>query len=162
MKPKFNLFLLLFVISSFLLSCQSTKSPLGNMVAKMQVDEPIEGVCNNDAVYVLFSAFGDGQIPSKCSLSDEEINTKVNAEVTFLTENPGHSDEGMMGLIINCKGEVVKCEINNKTQSEELDKQIEAAFRQLTNWQVGTLHGNPVDNSVLMSFKIKNGVFILN
>ena len=34
----------------------------------------------------------------------------------------------MIGLIINCNGEVMQCKMDIKTKSEELDTQIEAVF----------------------------------
>jgi hypothetical protein len=64
----------------------------------------------------------------------------------------------MIGLIINCKGEVVKCEMDNKTKNVELDKQIVAIFNSLGEWKPGTLNRGKVDSSRLFSFKIKKGV----
>ena len=63
----------------------------------------------------------------------------------------------MIGIVINCKREVVKCKMDNKTKDSELDKQIEAVFNSLGNWKAGKLDGKEVDSSRLFSFKIKNG-----
>jgi len=65
----------------------------------------------------------------------------------------------MIGLVINCKGEVVQCKMDNKTKNPELDKQIEAVFNSLGSWKAGKLNGKEVDSSRLFSFKIKNGKF---
>jgi hypothetical protein len=58
---------------------------------------------------------------------------------------------------VNCKGELVQCRIDNKTQSEELDKQIVAVFAELKQWKAGTINGQTVDTVNLFSFTIKNG-----
>jgi len=99
-----------------------------------------------------------GQEEAVCPVSEEEILKRLNSEVAFLKDNPKYKDEGMMGLIINCKGEIVQCKMDNKTQSPELDKQIEAVFNSLGNWKSGKLNGKEVDTSLLYSFKIKKGV----
>ena len=145
------------VLTGLLYSCGSTGPTMTNMVAKMEVKEPIEGVCNNNEVYVLLPISGNGQIEAKAPLDDEEITEKLNAEVTFLKDKPDYEDKGMVGLVVNCKGELVKCEIDNKTQSPELDSQIVAVFATLKIWAVGTMRGQPVDSSVLYSFEIKDG-----
>ena len=128
-------------------------------VAKMEVKEEIPGICDKNEVYALFPMF-EGQKEAKCSVSKEEILKRLNAEVTFIKDNPKYKDEGMMSLIINCEGEVVKCEMDNKTKNAELDKQIEAVFKSLTKWEPGTLNGKKVDSSKLYSFKIKKGKFV--
>lgn len=125
-------------------------------IAKLEVKEPIEGVCDQNEVYSLFPSF-DGQVEAVCPISEDEILDRLNKEVTFLKENPKFKGKGMIGLIINCKGEVVKCEMDNKTSSKELDKQIEDVFNSLGKWKAGTLNGKKVDSSMLFSFKIKKG-----
>jgi len=130
-------------------------------VAKMEVKEDIPGICDKDEVYALFSSF-EGQVKAVCPMTDAEIVKKLNSEVLFLKDNPKFKSEGMMGLIINCKGEVIKCEMDNKTKSPELDKQIEAVFNSLGAWKAGKLKGKEVDSSVLFSFKIKGGVLTFN
>ena len=125
-------------------------------VAKMEVKEPIEGICDENEVYALFPML-DGQEEAVCPVSKEEIINRLNNEVAFLKENPKYKDKGMIGIIINCKGEVVQCKMDNKTKSEELDKQIEAVFNSLGEWEAGKLNRKEVDSSRLFSFKIKNG-----
>ncbi|OIQ27208.1 MAG: hypothetical protein BM564_13015 [Bacteroidetes bacterium MedPE-SWsnd-G2] len=125
-------------------------------VATMEVKEPIEGICNAKEVYALFPML-DGQEEAICPISKEEILNRLNSEVQFLKDNPKFNGKGMIGLVINCKGEVVQCEMDNKTKSAELDKQIEAVFNSLGDWLAGKLNGKTVDSSKLYSFKIKKG-----
>lgn len=125
-------------------------------VAKMEVKEDIPGICDKNEVYALFSSF-TGQEQAVCPVSKDSILKRLNTEVAFLKENPKYKDEAMIGIIINCKGEVVLCKMDNKTKSAELDKQIEAVFNSLGVWKAGKLNGKEVDSSRLFSFKIKNG-----
>jgi|SRR6218665_109654 len=127
-------------------------------VAKLEVKEDIPGICDKNEVYALFPGF-DGQVEAVCPVTKDEILKRLNTEVQFLKDNPKYKDKGMMGLIINCEGEVVQCKMDNKTKSEELDKQIEAVFNSLGVWKNGTLNGKAVDSSQLFSFEIKNGKF---
>ena len=124
-------------------------------VAKMEVKEPIEGICNEKEVYALLPF--DGQEKAICPVSENDILKRLNSEVQFLKDNPKFKGKGMIGLIINCKGEVVQCKMDNKTKSAELDKQIEEVFNSLGEWKAGQLNGKKVDSSVLYSFKIKKG-----
>lgn len=136
-----------------LLAC----SPLSaQFVAKLEVKEPIEGVCNDKEVYALFPMF-DGQQEAVCPLSKEAVRKKLNAEVAYLQAHPKHSDKGMVHLLVNCRGEVVSCEMDKKTKSPELDEQIVAVFKGLGNWQPGKLNGETIDSSNLWSFTIKKG-----
>ena len=130
-------------------------------VAKMEVKEDIPGICDKNEVYALFPSF-DGQIEAVCPVSKEEILKRLNTEVTFLKENPKYKDKGMIGLIINCKGEVIRCEMDNNTKNLELDKQIEKVFNTLGIWKAGKLNGKEVDSSRLFSFNIKKGEFVFD
>jgi hypothetical protein len=95
-------------------------------------------------------------------ISKQEIEAKLNAELKFLSENPTYTDNGMIGLIVNCKGELVQCKMDNKTKSAELDKQIETVFNSLGEWKAGKLDGKFVDTSNLFSFTIEKGKIKLN
>ncbi len=152
------LFPLIVLGSLFMISCSSTK-PTGfsNMVATMQVDEPIPGVCNNSRVISILPFPGNGQVKALAPMSDEEIENQLNSKVTFLKEKDDYNDKGMVNLIVNCEGKMVRCEIDNKTKSPELDLQIVAVFAQLKQWKAGTLNGESIDTSVLYSFTIENG-----
>jgi len=125
-------------------------------VAKMEVKEDIPGICDKNEVYSLFGSF-KGQDVAICPISKDEILKRLNSEIQFLKDNPKYKGKGMIGLIINCKGIVVSCEMDNKTKSPELDKQIEAVFGSLGDWKAGKLNGKEVDSSRLYSFKIKKG-----
>lgn len=130
-------------------------------VARMEAKEPIPGVCNMKNIVALLPMF-KGQEVAIAPISEKEMEQRLNAEVKFLAENPTYSDKGMMGLVINCKGELVQCKMDNKTKSEELDKQIEKVFSSFGAWKAGKLNGKPVDTSNLFSFTIENGRLSLN
>jgi hypothetical protein len=144
-----------FLVLILLIICLTSSA---QFVAKMEVKEPIPGICNEKEVYVMLPSF-KGQKEATCPVSKEAILNRLNSEVKFLKNNPNYNDKGMMGLVINCKGTLVKCKIDNKTQSAELDKQIEEVFNSLGEWTPGKLNGRKVDSSKLFSFKIVNGVF---
>ncbi len=136
----------------------STNS-FGQFVAKMEVKEPIEGLCNPKEVYALLPML-QGQEEAICPVTEDEILKRLNEEVQFLKDNPKFSGKGMIGLIINCKGQVLQCKMDNKTKNAELDKQIEKVFNSLGEWKAGKLNGEEVDSSKLFSFKIKKGKFV--
>lgn len=147
---------------SILFSCSSTKnSSMGNMIATMQVDEPIPGVCDNSKVIAILPFPGNGQIKAKAPLTEEEIIKNLNTEVDFLKGKTDYNDKGMVNLIINCEGKMVRCQIDNKTQSPELDQQMVNVFSKMVNWKPGTVNGQPVDTTVLYSFEINNGIISL-
>ncbi|MBX9784507.1 MAG: hypothetical protein K2X48_14555 [Chitinophagaceae bacterium] len=127
-------------------------------VAKMEVKEPIPGICDSKNVCVMFPTF-KRQEEAVCPVTNEEILKRLNAEVSFLKDKPDYTDKGMIGIIINCKGVVVQCKMDNKTKSTELDQQIEAVFNSLGEWKAGKLNKKSIDTSRLFSFKIVNGVF---
>lgn len=131
-------------------------------VAKLEIKDTdtITGLCNRKEVYALFPMF-KGQEEAVCSISDEDIQKRLNEEVLFLKENSKHNDKGMVNIVINCKGEVARCQIDNKTKSEELDKQIVAVFMTLRSWKAGKLNNKEVDSSTLWSFEIKKGKLTL-
>src|SRR5690242_7509834 len=82
-------------------------------VAKMEIKEPIAGLCSKHDVYALIPGL-KGQVPAECNLTDEQINDRLNGEVQFLKDNPDYNDKGMIGLIINCEGKLVQCKMDNK------------------------------------------------
>ncbi|WP_281764388.1 hypothetical protein [Neptunitalea lumnitzerae] len=164
-KLKALLHVFMFTISFVLVNAcgggKTSSGSLGSFVAIMQVDEPIEGVCDNDKVYAILPLGDNGQVKAQSPKTNEEIAQMLNAEVTFLKDNTSYSDKGMVRLIVNCKGEMVQCAIDNKTKSAELDAQIVAVFNTLKSWEAATMNGTPVDSSVLISFTIKNGTIEL-
>lgn len=146
-------------ILTLLLSIFFTGLSYGQFVAKMEVKEPIPGICNDKNVIAILPMF-DGQKEAVCPVTEDEITERLN-QIEFLKQNPKHKDKGMIGLIINCKGEVVQCKMDNETKSLELDKQIEEVFNNLGEWKPGKLNGKKVDTSKLYSFKISKGKITL-
>lgn len=126
--------------------------------AIMEVDDNIKGLCNKNKVYALLEVL-DGQKEAICPLAKTDILTRLNTEVVYIKNKPTTNDKGILSLMINCKGEVVQCQLDNKTKSPELDKQIEAVFNSLGDWKPGKLNGKEVDSVTLFSFKIVDGVF---
>ena len=144
-------------IISSLVALTIFSTSIAQFAARMQIKEHIPGICDEKNVYVIFSMF-KGQEEAKCPVSNNEITGRLNTEVTYLKDSSNFTDKGMVNLIINCKGELVKCEMDNKTKSVELDKQIVAVFNTLGKWKAGKINGEKVDVSRLWSFEIKNGV----
>jgi DNA-binding protein YbaB len=145
----------------FLLLFQAAMVSYSQMVAKVEIKEKIDGICDSKNVYALFPMFGD-QAEAACATADSTIENRLNAEVDFLKDKPKYTDKGMVSIIINCKGEVVQCKIDNKSKSTILDDQVVAVFKTLTAWKSGKLNGKEVDSLKLWSFEIKKGKLTLN
>ena len=128
-------------------------------VAKMEQKAPIKGLCHQNEVYALLPM--KGQEKAMPSQTAEQIQELLNTQVVFLKDSSSYVDKGMVNIIINCKGEVVQCEIDNKTKHPELDQQIVAVFASLGKWKPGKLNGKEVDTSRLWSFEIKDGKFVV-
>jgi len=126
------------------------------MVAKVEIKEKIDGICDVKNVYSLFSMFGD-QKEAICSVPDSIIEERLNKEVEFLKDKPKYNDKGMISIIMNCKGEVVQCKIDNETKSPILDEQVVNVFKTLTSWKPGKLNDKDVDSMRLWSFELKKG-----
>ncbi|MEO5642476.1 MAG: energy transducer TonB [Bacteroidia bacterium] len=144
-----NLFICLFGTLIF-------NSLSAQFIAKMEVKGPLPGACDSTNVYALFSGF-DGQVQPKCSITKEELELKLNAEVKFLLNNPKFKGKLMVSCIINCKGELIKCEIDNKSGNDELDNEVVKVFRSPQEWTAGTFNGNGVDCVMLYSMEVKKG-----
>lgn len=144
---------------ALLSSCASKKSSssLNNMVARMQVKEPIPGVCDNNNVFAILPIKGNGQVKAVPPKTKEEITAELNAKVTFLKDKADYEDKGMVRLIINCKGDMVLCTTSNKTKSPDLDSQVLAVFAELKKWIPGKIGNVNVDTVELYSFTVKNG-----
>lgn len=152
------------IVSIIIVSSCGTSKPnsINNMVARMEVKEPINGLCDSRNVIAILPIPGNGQVEAKAPKTDEEVTLELNSEVSFLKDKPDYEDKGMVNLIINCKGELLKCQIDNKTKSPELDSQIVAVFAKMKIWTAGKVNNNAVDTVVLYSFTIKNGKIILS
>ena len=142
---------------SILLGLSTTLS--AQIVAKMTSKEPIEGLCDVNEVYALLPMLDKNQVKAICPLSEAEIIKKINEEVKYVKENPKYKGKGMVNLVINCKGELVQCKINDtKEKTKELDEQIVAVFKSLGVWKTGTINGKEVDSADHFTFQIKNGI----
>ncbi len=145
--------IIIFFVLSFQIKAQ--------FVATMEIKEWVAGLCDQNNVYVILP-ISKKQIEAKCPLSNKEITKRLNNEVQFLKDSTKYNDKGMVNLIINCKGEVVRCEIDNKTRHPELDKQIVTIFNALGEWKPGKVSGSKVDTARLFSFDIKDGKITVN
>lgn len=129
------------------------------MVAKMTSKEVIDGLCDVNEVYALLPYIDKNQVKAVCPFTENEIIIKLNSEVKYLKDNPKYKGKGMVNLVINCKGELVQCKINDaKEKTKELDDQIVAVFKSLGAWKTGTINGKDVDSADHFTFQIKNGV----
>jgi DNA-binding protein YbaB len=131
-------------------------------VARMQPKDTdtLTGVCDRNNIITVLSMFKEQQ-EAVCSVSEKEIEKRLNSEVIYLK---GHldDDKGIVGIVINCQGEVIQCKIDNKTKSEELDRQILAVFITLTNWKPAKLNSKKVDSMRLFGFDIEKGKIVLH
>jgi hypothetical protein len=148
-----KIFILLALIKLSLLSH-------AQMLARVEIKEKIDGICDIKNVYSLFPMFGD-QIEAVCAVPDSTIEERLNKEVDFLKDKPKYKDKGMVSIIINCKGQVVQCKIDNESKSPILDEQVINVFKTLTVWKAGKLNGKDADSMRLWSFEVKNGKIIL-
>lgn len=143
-------------------SYSKKKQAMFSGVAVMQVNEPIPGVCNNSKIIAILPFPGNNQIEAKAPMAIEEITKLLNENVSYLKDKPSYNDKGMVSLIVNCKGQMVQCKIDNKTQSPELDAQIVEVLSKLEKWEAGSVNGESVDTVVLYSFTIVNGKISLD
>jgi hypothetical protein len=130
-------------------------------VAKMEVKGPLPGACDSTNVYALIPGF-TGQIPPVAAMTKSEIQAKLNADVNFIKVNPKFKGKMMINCIINCKGEMIRCEVDNKSGEEELDAEILKVFQTLKHWEPGKFNGAGVDCSELFSIEIKKGKIIVS
>ena len=160
---KFTVICITLMTIGIISSCSSSKgSSMDNMIARMEVKEPIDGVCDNSNVIAILPFPGNGQVKAKAPKTEDEITLELNSKVKFLAGKSNYKDKGMVHLIVNCRGELVRCQIDNKTKSPELDAQIVAVFSELKTWTAGKVKSTSVDTSVLYSFEIKKGKIALN
>jgi hypothetical protein len=143
-------------IISIVLFVQMSVCSFSQFVARADIKENIDGICDKKNVYALLPMFKEQKL-AVCSVKDAAIEQMLNDSVQFTKDNPNYNDKGMVSIIINCKGEVIQCKIDNKTQSPVLDDQIVNVFKLLITWQAGKLNGKKVDSIRLWSFEIKDG-----
>jgi hypothetical protein len=145
------------VLSLLLLSFAS----FSQFVARAQIKENVEGICDKKNVYALMGML-KGQKEAVCAVKKPMIEQMLNDSVQFIKDSINYADKGMVSIIINFKGKVVQCKTDNKTKSPLLDEQIVNVFKKLTSWEAGQLDGEDVDSIRLWSFEIKNGKLKLN
>lgn len=150
MKRLITLTFLLF--TSFLCTSQ--------IIATVELEEPIEGMCG-ETMYALFSGF-DAQEQPKCNLSEEELVKLMNEKIEYLKSNPKAKGKGIMGLYINCKGEVIEAKSGLKNGDSELSEQIVKFLLENGKWEPGVFNGKKVDCSELIGIKIKKGIIYLD
>ncbi|MCJ8290427.1 MAG: hypothetical protein HRT58_12240 [Crocinitomicaceae bacterium] len=131
------------------------------LIATVQMDETVEGICNHDEVFSLYSGW-EGQVEPKCSLNKEEMEAILNETLQFLKDNPKFKSKGMVGVFINCEGIALKWEVSVKSKKSELDEQIIKVFETFNDWESGTLNGKAVDSHELFSYQIKKGTLTIN
>jgi len=129
----------------------------------MKVNDNVKGLCDKSKVYSLYmmkqfpgSNATEGQYP----MNDIELLKLLNEKVTFLKENPKYKGKFSVRVIINCKGELVSCDFESKTKSDDLNNQILGIFKSLDGWGAGTFNGELVDSTKPFYLKIKAGEII--
>ncbi len=150
---------ILIVTSASILSCASSKPKnFSNFVARMEVKEPIQGVCDNSNVIVILPFPNNGQEKAQCPKSKEDLIKELNDKAEYLKSNPNYNDSASLTVIINCEGDMVRCQLDRKTQKPEIDQQIISVFQNLKKWVPGKINKKPIDTVELYSIKIKNGI----
>ena len=137
-------------------------SCLSQMTAKVQLKEPIEGICDNDNIYSLMD-FQEGQIEAEPNLSEGQIEKELNNSIKFLDKYPKYKGKGIVSIFINCKGESLKVTSQVlKKRNTELENELIEYFKLITKWKPGTYYKKTVDSDRTYSFKIKKGLLTLS
>jgi len=147
-------------LTLIILLIQLSVCSFAQFVARAEIKEDIPGLCDKSNVYALLPMLGD-QKEAVCAVKEPVIEKMLNDSVLFIKDKPDYKDKGMVSLIINCKGDVVQCKIDNKTKSTVLDEQVVNVFKTLTSWKAGKLNGKKVDSMKLWSFEINDGKITL-
>jgi len=153
---KKQLLFILALVSSFVVNAQ--------FVATMEVKEPIEGVCNQNGVYVILPIGSKKQVKAKSKLSDQEMEARFNA-LSYWKEHPEFEKKITFNLVINCKGEQVRQSFNNndnKTEDEVLNQQLLEVVASFKEWKPATIKKKKVDSSLFLSIVVKNGKVMIS
>ncbi len=119
--------------------------------------EQLGGICNPENITARFSIFTYTSSSNKrIKKIEKELNSKIKSLKTYISL----SEERIINLIINCKGEVLKSEIDTKKIQPDIKSEIEDAFKMLRIWKKIKYNGE-TDSSILITFKIENGVICL-
>ncbi|RYG02367.1 MAG: hypothetical protein EOO02_10715 [Chitinophagaceae bacterium] len=132
-------------------------SSYSQFVARVDIKEKIEGICDANNVIVVIPMY-KGQTKAVCAVADSTIVRRLNTEVEYLKDKKDDNDQGIVRILINCKGQVVKCDTDKKTKDPILDEQILAVFKTVTFTKPAKLKKANIDSLVFWSFEIANGV----
>lgn len=157
-----NYFTSILIAPVFLVSCFGSKSATQGetMVAVMEVKEPIEGLCNQNEVYALMSFFDKGQIKSEMQISEPDFLNLVETNLRQLVDQTTNY-ETTANVIVNCKGKLVQAKPSKPGDMPNLDEAFAETVSKIEKWSIGTLNGQPVDNSLFVSIKIEEGVIAI-
>lgn len=158
---RYNVLILTLLIVSVMVSCRSAKRGQ-EMVATMELNEEIEGLCDPEFVVAVLPFPGStqkGPVPPK---SEEALAHELSEKVKLSKSQQEKNLEGMLQFIVNCEGSMRRCQMSNSTGDETLDKAIVKIASKLEIWEPGKVGGKAVDTVDLMSFTIEKGVFKIN
>ncbi|MCU0422158.1 MAG: hypothetical protein MUC81_05040 [Bacteroidia bacterium] len=149
---------LLTLVVLVMIACSSSKKGgMKNMVARMQVKSPIDGVCDNNNVIVILPIPGNAQQKALPPITFQELANLLNEKLSFLKDNPTYTAKGYINVIINCKGEMVQCLANSKDLDEKLNKELETLIGEFKQWKPATVQNKIVDSMQLISIEVNQG-----
>jgi uncharacterized protein (DUF2147 family) len=133
----------------------------GSQVAMYtEVKEGVKDLCNSTRVYLLYMMKqfpSSNAVEGKFPVSETELLQLLNEKTNYLKENPKYKGKFSVRVIVNCKGELIICNLEKKTRSDDFNKQILEVFTSLKGWAPGEFNGEIVDSTKSFYFKIKNG-----
>jgi hypothetical protein len=117
----------------------------------------LNGICNPEDVEARFSLF---TYTSRTKFKIKKIENELNSGLKLLTTYLNLSEDRMINIVLNCKGDVLKSEIDAIKIDHNIKNEIENTFKMLTIWKKRKYNG-VTDSSILISFKIENGMISL-
>lgn len=117
----------------------------------------IPGLCNDTAVYGFL--FFPGQHHPKASIGLKAIEKRLNADLKFLKDHPDYtaSKTPQIDILINCKGEALRYEMEPASDNAELDQQIIALFKTFGPWKAGRIKKQQVDSKWRAMLFVRDG-----
>lgn len=125
-------------------------------VITITIKDPPPGLCDVNSIYSLYAPFGN-QVEAKSSSAKSEIQNLLNSKLKILKEDLKYKDKGTVTLLINCKGEVLRCTCKTHKKNEKMERELSSFFNTLSGWTAGTYHKKAVDSELCYTFKIKKG-----
>ena len=119
--------------------------------------ENLNGICNPENVEARFSIF---TYTYRTNFRIRKIENELNSKLNSLKKYSSLSEDRMINIVLNCKGDVLKSEIDAKIIESNIKNEIENAFRMLSIWKKRKYNGS-IDSSILISFKVENGIISL-